>query len=76
MNGPGREDERELWKCRAEEAVENCSAVCHRSHRPWKSLRDSHIPTATANPIRMPIQPKTERSPADSQLLFFRLILR
>ena len=25
--------------------------VSHSFHRPWKSLRDSHIPTATTNPI-------------------------
>ena len=29
------------------EALENRKAVSHRSHRPWKSLRDFHIPTAT-----------------------------
>ena len=28
------------------EAVENQKQVSHRSHRPWKSLRDSHTPTA------------------------------
>src|SRR6202453_4124882 len=28
------------------EAVENQRTVYHRSHRPWKSLRDSHTPAA------------------------------
>ncbi len=28
------------------EAVENQRQVSHRSHRPWKSLRDSHTPAA------------------------------
>ena len=28
------------------EAVENQKQVYHRSHRPWKSLRDSHTPAA------------------------------
>jgi hypothetical protein len=37
----------ELWKCRAMESLENQDQVFHPSHRPWKSLRDSHIPTAS-----------------------------
>ena len=45
-----------LWKCRAVEAVENRTAVSHRSHRPWKSLRDSHIPTAPTNWMEGPIK--------------------
>ena len=28
------------------EAVENQRTVYHRSHRPWKSLRDYHTPAA------------------------------
>jgi hypothetical protein len=36
----------------AVESLENQPQVFHPSHRPWKSLRDSHIPTAPAtNPI-------------------------
>ena len=49
-NQPCLNGNRRLWKCRAVEALENREAVSHRSHRPWKSLRDSHIPTA-ANTI-------------------------
>src|SRR6185312_4657483 len=37
----------ELWKCRAMESLENQRQVSHPFHRPWKSLRDSHIPTAS-----------------------------
>ena len=29
------------------ESLENQDQVFHPSHRPWKSLRDSHIPTAS-----------------------------
>ena len=29
------------------ESLENQTQVFHSSHRPWKSLRDSHIPTAS-----------------------------
>ena len=76
MSAPHRTTTSRLWTCRAVEAVENCSAVSRRSRRPWKSLRDSHIPTASTTAIYRLIQPKTERSPADTQLLFFRLILR
>ena len=28
------------------QVVENQMQVYHHSHRPWKSLRDSHTPTA------------------------------
>ncbi len=36
------------WKCRAMDAEENLTQVFLRVHSPWKSLRDSHIPTAPA----------------------------
>ena len=36
-----------LWKCRAVESQENQKQVFLPSHCPWKSLRDSHIPTAS-----------------------------
>jgi hypothetical protein len=34
------------WKWRAVDAEENQPQVSLSAHRPWKSLRDSHIPTA------------------------------
>jgi len=37
---------KERWKWRAVDAEENQRQVSLRAHRPWKSLRDSHIPTA------------------------------
>ncbi len=36
-----------LWKCRSVGNAENQSQVSPVAHRPWKSLRDSHIPTAS-----------------------------
>jgi hypothetical protein len=47
------------WKCRGVERVESHEAAFHPSHTPWKSLRDSHIPTATATAI---VYLKTGRS--------------
>src|SRR3954454_8849056 len=43
--GERREDGRR-WKCRAMDAEENRKQVSHSAHSPWKSLCDSHIPTA------------------------------
>jgi 3-mercaptopyruvate sulfurtransferase SseA len=40
-----------LWKCRSVESQENQPQVFLPFHRPWESLRDSHIPTATTIPI-------------------------
>ena len=40
----------ERWKCRAVENEENQPQVSLFSHRPWKSLRASHIPTAPTTP--------------------------
>jgi hypothetical protein len=31
------------------ESLENQDQVFHPSHRPWKSLRDSHIPTGVSS---------------------------
>jgi len=65
----------QLWKCRAVESVENQN-------------RFPTLPTALGNRSAIPTfpqlrrpdialsNPKTERSPADTQLLFFRLIFR
>ena len=44
------------WKARKtllpeREHTKVSARVSHSFHRPWKSLRDSHIPTATTNPI-------------------------
>ncbi len=53
-------------KCRAVETQENQPQVSPRFPRPWKSLRDSHIPTAptTMLPFAQKSQVKTtERSP-------------
>src|SRR6478736_2669650 len=33
-----RRRDRQLWKCRAVESLENQRQVFHPSHRPWKSL--------------------------------------
>jgi len=44
-----------MWKCRAVEGEEIQPQDFHASHRPWKSLRDSHIPTRTTIlPILIP----------------------
>jgi hypothetical protein len=59
------------WKCRAVGNEENQNQVSLLSHRPWKSLRDSHIPTA---PMMVPCENRTEkpkeRSPAYYQPQF------
>jgi len=41
-------NEQRLWKCRSVDQEENQTQVSLLAHRPWKSLRDSHIPTASA----------------------------
>ena len=41
------------WKCRAVDAEENRRQVSLSAHRPWKSLRDSHIPTATTTAVSL-----------------------
>src|ERR1700730_5654958 len=43
-----RMNEQRLWKCRSVDQEENQNQVSLLAHRPWKSLRDSHIPTASA----------------------------
>jgi hypothetical protein len=40
-----------MWKCRPVESLEIQKQDFHPSHRPWKSLRDSHIPTCTTIPL-------------------------
>ena len=56
------------------ESEENQMQVSHSSHRPWKSLRDSHIPTAA---MAMDVlRPHNERKEPRSPLLRFRLILQ
>ena len=39
------------WKCRPEESLEIQRQDFHPSHRPWKSLRDFHIPTGSTIPF-------------------------
>jgi len=39
-----------MWKCRPVESLEIQPQDFHPSPRPWKSLRDSHIPTRTTIP--------------------------
>jgi hypothetical protein len=39
------------WKCRSVESLENQTQGFPPSHRPWKSLRDSHIPTASTRAV-------------------------
>ncbi len=50
---------RKPWKCRTEESPENQTQVFRPSHRSWKSLRDSHIPTATMT-TTYTFEPKTQ----------------
>jgi hypothetical protein len=40
-----------MWKCRPVESLEIQPQDFHSSRRPWKSLRDSHIPTRTTIPL-------------------------
>src|SRR6185312_4929081 len=58
----------ELWKCRSVESLENQKQVFHPSHRPWKSLRDSHIPTAAASHGKVESQHQASHFP--TALLF------
>jgi hypothetical protein len=50
---------RKPWKCRPEESPENQNQVFRPSLRSWKSLRDSHIPTATMT-AAYTFKPKTQ----------------
>jgi hypothetical protein len=50
------------WKCRVVESEENQTAVSLPSHRPWKSLRDSHIPTASTIASLAIKKPNSERT--------------
>jgi hypothetical protein len=40
-----------MWKCRPVKSLEIQPQDFQPSHRPWKSLRDSHIPTRTTIPL-------------------------
>ena len=48
------------WKCRTGEAVEKQTPLSHRSHSPWKSQGDSHIPTRRRLSSSHPLQPKNQ----------------
>ena len=68
------------WKCRAVENEENQNQVSLVSHRPWKSLRDFHIPTAPmtssySDPKNEPKIQRKEPGIAPARFLTFRLIL-
>ena len=53
---------RRPWKCRSVESQENQTQVFLPFHRPWKSLRDSHIPTAsTMTPLSEPSQSQNQK---------------
>ena len=53
-----------MWKCRAVENEENQNQVSLVFHRPWKSLRDSHIPTTPTTILPFPDQnQKTRKEP-------------
>ena len=55
---------RGLWKCRTVENEENQNQVSLVFHRPWKSLRDSHIPTTPTTILPFPNQnQKTRKEP-------------
>ena len=53
-----------MWKCRTVENEENQNQVSLVFHRPWKSLRDSHIPTTPTTILPFPNQnQKTRKEP-------------
>ena len=65
------------------ESLENLTQVFHPSHRPWTSLRDFHIPTASTMRLMYMLNANrthrtAERSPYLVQFnsASFRLILR
>ena len=55
------------------EALENRKTVSHRSHRPWKSLRDSHIPTAANTITNFEIYRKEPQQAASPSRLILAL---
>jgi hypothetical protein len=55
------------------ESAENRKPVSLSSHSPWKSLRDSHIPTA---PAALPLSQIKSQKGFSRISLSFRLILR
>ena len=53
-----------MWKCRTVENEENQNQASLVFHRPWKSLRDSHIPTTPTTILPFPNQnQKTRKEP-------------
>ena len=52
------------WKCRAMDAEENQKQVSLTAHSPWKSLRDSHIPTAPTSRGKVENQRRVSHFPA------------
>jgi len=61
------------WKCQAVDAEETQQQVSLSAHRPWKSLRDSHIPTAPTTSAFT----SSERRPGRGRFApAFRLILQ
>ena len=45
------------------DAEENQKQVSLRAHRPWKSLRDSHIPSAATGGGKVESQPQASHFP-------------
>ena len=66
-----------LWKCRSVESVENQDQVSLSSHRPWKSLRDSHIPIASTTASLFTTKERTsDTTPYSSGSSFNEKMLR
>jgi hypothetical protein len=59
------------WKWRVEDAEGNQEQVSLSALRPWKSLRDSHIPTVPAKPWKSG-KPKTGFPLSHSTIYCFR----
>jgi hypothetical protein len=60
------------WKCRAVDAEENQQQVFLRGHSPWKSLRDSHIPTAATSSGKVESQKQASHFPTALRFLSSR----
>lgn len=57
------------WKCRVVDAEDNQLQVFLRAHSPWKSLRDSHIPTAATNSGKVESQKQASHFPTALRFL-------
>ena len=57
------------WKCRIVDAQENQQQVFLRAHSPWKSLRDSHIPTAATSSGKVESQNQASHFPTALRFL-------